>query len=390
MDFKLSEEQLMLQRTIRKFAQEELKPLSRELDAKPDPMDCFSWELVKKAAALGLRTAGVPTEYDGEGLDILTQVIIAEELGAGDLGFAGMMGQQAGFTRTLALSCNKEQRDEFLPKVMNDDTYFLSTAVTEPDHGTDNQLPYDAPGVTLETFALRKGDEYIINGRKHFISNGGIAKLLLLYARTKKDVGLTKGMSLFLVPFGTPGFSVGKIHDKLGRRLLINAELIFDDVHIPARYLVGKENEGYQIQQRGQAAILNTSSAVLGCLRECYEETLDYAKNRIQGGKPIREHHAIGIKLSKMRVAIEGCRLLLWKNAWALDNNYGYDRKLNYLIKALIDETAVTVANDMVEIFGGMATADKSLPIEKYLRDIYTSLHGWCTSSINLIRGTPD
>ena len=384
MDFKLTEEQLMLQRTFREFAKKEVKPLSRELDAKPDPKDCISWELVKKASDLGLRTLALPEELGGANADFLTRVIIQEELGAADMGFSDLMrGQGMEFIRL-----NKEQRDEFLPKYLEDYTFFFAQAHTEPNHGMDLMFrPTDAK-TTVETFAEKRGDEYIVNGMKQFTSHGGIAKLYFIRARTdKKDP--TK-QSDFLVPADTTGLQIGRFHDKLGRRLLLNAELFFEDMLIPSKYLVGEEGEAWKEGEEELLALAGLSifGGILGLLRCCYEETLNYARNRIQGGKPIIQHATVALKLAKMKVQIEAARTLVWKCAWSWDNQYNYDPKLAVLLKGYINEISVDIVNKAVDIHGGLGT-DKSMPIEKYLRDAYTTLHGLGTGEMAYVRGAP-
>ena len=388
LDFKLTDEQIMLQRTMREFAQNEVKPLSREYDAKSDPEECFCWELVDKTTELGVRTMAFSPEYGGGGLDMLSQLIILEELGAGDLGIATLFVQHVNYVAEIESLCNKEQKDEFIPRIIEDDRYFIAQGLTEPDHGTDNQLPYDEPGAALSTIAERKGDEYILNGEKQFITNAGISKLYIIIARTDKKAGVTRGASMFLVPEDTPGFTLGKCHDKLGRRLLMNRELVFENARIPARYLVGKENEAFAMLLSQRPALLNSAAALLGCARTMYEDALEYARTRIQGGQPIVAHLPVGVKLAEMRVKIDAARQLLRKCAWSYDNQYEYDRKMNFLAKAFAGEVALNVINHTVDIFGGMAT-EKSLPIEKYLRDIYTTLHAYGNPYMNLIKGRP-
>lgn len=387
-DFRLNEEQIGFRDSVRKFVINDLKPLSKQLDAEKDPKDCFSLELVKQASSLGLRTLGLPEEYGGSGCDQLTLSIVLEELGAGDLGFASMIGQHTKYTDTLINLCNKDQKDHWVPKLIEDDTFLTATGITEPNAGTDSQLPYDAPGAGMKTFAARKGDQYIINGTKHFISNGGIAKLYFIYARTRKDAGITQGASIFLVPSNTPGFSIGKIHDKLGRRLLINAELVFEDAVIPVSNLVGKENKAWDMFYGQTPGINNSTACLVGGMRACYEEALEYAKIRVQGGVPIIKHPTIGSKLSEMRIKVEAARALLWKNATSWDHKTGYDPKMNYLTKAFANRMALEVVNDTIEVFGGMGT-DKDLIIEKYLRDVYTILHAYGNASMSFIKGMP-
>jgi len=389
LDMRLTEEQVMMQRMVREFAQHEVKPLSAELDAKADPKECLSWDLIKKASKLGLRTLPVPTDYGGGGItDFLTQAIVMEELGAADLGFASIFRSQISLADMMVKLCNKEQKDEFIPKLIEDDTYLLAAGMTEPNHGTDANIPYDAPGSGIETFADRKGDEYIINGTKHFISNGGIAKLYFIYARTNKELPVTKSLSLFLVPYDTPGFSIGSFHDKLGRRLLMNAELVLDDMHIPTRYLVGTENNAWiERKGTGPAGLLHCAT-ILGTLRTCYEEAVEYARNRVQGGKPIIEHPTVAAKLGDMRVKIEAVRRLIWWDCWRWDSQQDYDPKMNWLIKAFTDQVTIDVVMKTIDIFGGMGT-DKTMPIQKYVRDGLESLHGFGTGEMNLIKGAP-
>jgi len=374
---------------VREFAQKEVKPLSVELDAKTDLQECIPWELIKKASRLGLKTLSVPTEYGGGGADYLTQAIVIEELGAADLGFASIIRGNISHASRLVKECNEQQRDEFLPKFVENDTYLLAIARTEPNAGTDAHLPYDAPGASTQTFAERRGDEYVINGTKHFTSNGGIAKLYFIYARTNKELPITKSMSVFLVPHDTPGFSIGRFHNKLGRRLLTNAELVFEDARIPARYLVGKEGEALRRPPAEEPPFgLLGSAGLLGTVRTCYEMALDYAKTRVQGGKRIIEHPNVALKLADMRIKIEAARGLIWRCAWCWQNKYDYDPKMSLLIKGFTDEIAVNIINHTIGIFGGMST-DKSLPIEKYLRDIYTTLHGYGTTEMALLQGAP-
>jgi len=399
MDFRLTEEQLMVRQMVRKFAQKEVRPLSVELDKKEDPKECISWELIKKASKLGLRTLSIPAEHGGEGVDILTKILVAEELGAADQGFSSMIRVNMENAPKLVLECNEEQREEFLPKYLEDDTFLVAVGRTEPNAGTDAHHAYDRSdtGMAIQTFAEKRGDEYIINGSKHFISNGGIAKLFFIYARTSKELPITEGLSLFIVPPDTPGFSIGRWHNKMGRRLLSNAELVFEDARIPARYLVGKEGDawGKLGEPGGKPPSKPTppwglvgSASMVGAARSCYEAALEYAKIRVQGGKPIIEYPNVAIRLAEMQVRLEAARALIWKCAWSWESKHEYNPKMSRLIKGYTDEVAVSIINHVVNIFGGMGT-DKSMPIEKYIRDIYTTLHGYGTTEMAYLAGAP-
>jgi alkylation response protein AidB-like acyl-CoA dehydrogenase len=405
MDFRLTDEQAMTRDMVREFAQDEVKPVALELDRKTDPKDCIPWDLIKKASKLGLRTAAIPEKYGGEGADYLTLAIILEELGAADQGFASIIRGCYTESPRLIAELNAEQRDEFLPKFLADDTFLLGLARTEPDAGTDSHYLYDEPGASIRTHAERRGDEYVINGTKHFISSGGIAKLYFLYARTDKNGPISTSLSLFLMPHDAPGFSIGRFHNKLGRRLLANAELVFEDARIPARYLVGEEGDAWGSEGEGgggpekdwsktHAGVappfgLLGAAVNLGTVRGCYEEALNYSRNRIQGGKKIIEHQHVAVRLAQMKVQIEAARALIWKSAWSWDTKYDYDPKMGILIKAYVDEIGLFVANNAVSLFGGLATADDDVPVQKYMRDIYTFLHGFATTEVALMIGAP-
>lgn len=405
MDFRLTDEQEMTRDMVREFAQEVVKPAALELDAKKDPKDCIPWDLIKKASQLGLRTAAIPEKYGGEGADYLTLAIILEELGAADQGFASIIRGCYTESPRIVAELSDEQRDEFLPKFLEDDTYLMALARTEPDAGTDSHYLYDEPGASIQTYAERRGDEYVINGTKHFISSGGIAKLYFLYARTDKKGPISTSLSLFLMPHDAPGFSIGRYHNKLGRRLLANAELVFEDARIPARYLVGEEGDAWGSEGEGgggpQKDWTKTGAGApppfgllgaavnLGTVRACYEEALNYSRSRIQGGKKIIEHQHVAIKLAQMKVQIEAARALLWKSAWSWDTRYDYDPKMGILLKAYVDDMGLSVANHAVGIFGGLGTADDDVPIQKYLRDVYTFLHGFATTDVALMIGAP-
>ena len=378
MDFSLNEEQSMAQQLFRDFAQKEVKPLSRALDAQINPIDCLSWDLVKKAADLGIRTLAIPVEMGGLGADFITRLIIQEELGAADVGFAELMMDHGSSMPRL----NKEQRDEFVPQYLADYKFFTATAGTEPDHGTDRQMGTEAPEASMQTLAEKSGDEYIINGRKHFISHGGIAKLYLLHARTDKKLPIRKCAATFLVPADTPGLSIGRIHNKLGRRLLINGEIIFENVRIPARYLL---KEGWMGSQDQASSGLIAMANIMGLMRCIWEETLKYAENRIQGGKPIIQHGAVAAKLGEMDAKIQAARALLWQSAWRRENKHNYHPKMWLLTKGFVNQVSVDVVTKAVDIHGGMGT-DKDMPIEKYLRDVYTTLHGFGTGEIAFTR----
>src|SRR4030042_1816614 len=170
MDFRLTEEQTTIRKTVREFARREIRPVAVVYDKKVNPKDCFPWELLKKASALGLRTCAAPKKWGGDDTDMLTRVIICEELGSGDAGFSTVIGGMMKACHMLGLYLNEKQQEEFFPTIMKDDMYLIATAVTEPDSSTDIHLPFDEPGVAMKASAYRDGNHYVINGVKHFIT----------------------------------------------------------------------------------------------------------------------------------------------------------------------------------------------------------------------------
>lgn len=213
-DFELTEEQKALQKMAREFAEKEIRPIAEKLDRSQNLLQDFPWEMIKKADKLGLRTIGLPKEYGGPEFDLRTWVVLIDELSYPDVSCAKILTQCWKGARRLAQQGTKEQKDRFLPAFRDDPTYLLGGARTEPGSGSDNQLPYEAPEAGVMLTAQRQGDHYILNGRKHFISNSPVAKMLVVTARTDKTVGGVAGSRSFIVPTDTPGFRVASVHDK--------------------------------------------------------------------------------------------------------------------------------------------------------------------------------
>jgi len=389
MDYRETEAQGMLRQMVRKFAENEVKPAALEYDHKVNPEDCYPWDLLKRASELGLRTISLPKEYGGGGVkDLISLLIVVEELGAGDNGFASSVRHDIGLGAWMDVLCNKEQKDEIFPQMVKDDTFLISDAITEPNSGTDSILMGGVPGLAMQTYAERRGDEYVINGSKHFVSNAGVAKLYLLHTRTDRKLPLNQCHSIFLLKSDTPGLSVGKFHNKLGRRTILSAEVYFDDMRVPARYLV--REEGGAARYEGLAAFQTflIPATILGTHRACYDAVVEYGRLRIQGGKPIIRHQLVASQVSEMRVRMEAARALLYKQAWCWQNQYEYDAKLTALIRAFVNEVSGHLAYQLQEIFGAPAV-DREMAIEKLTRDVLTTVHGPSTYS-GLIKGAPD
>ncbi len=386
MDFTLTENQRALQQLAHEFAESEIRPVAHELDRVADPHERFPWDVVEKASRLGLRTLALPEEMGGAGADILTLCLVGEELAWGDLGVAVVFDQTWKISHLLERLANEEQRARHLPAFLEDHRFHLAVAMTEPSGGSDNVIPYDSPDAGVRTTAVREGDEWVVNGMKQFISNGGIAKLYFVVLRTDTSVGVTQGLTYFMMTPDMEGFSIGRIHDKMGQRLCQNAELIFENCRVPDAErvtAVGGAHEARKTFVRGSN--IEAAATVLGTARAAYEEALEYARNRVQGGKPNIEHQAVGFMLADCFVEYEAARRLLHYAAWTAGQPDLYDPKMGFLTKTFVSETAYRIATRALEVWGGMGYMTEA-PMEKYLRDATSFLHSDGTNQAMRIR----
>ena len=374
-DFKLSEEQRAYQTLAREFTQRHIKPIALERDRQPDHQDCFQWDVVEKGSKLGLRTLTLDKKYGGPGMDSLTTALVLEELAVGDLGISVIFAQTLKFIQMMQWETTEEQRQKFFIPFRDDDRFLIATTSTEADLGSDLQLPY--PQKRITTTAVLDGDEWVINGAKQWCSGGPVAKLFRVLCLTDQ------GEASFLVPRDTPGVTIGAIHDKAGERFAINSEVVYDNVRVPKDHMTG----GFRKEVDPAVRFMRASNAycaacALGVARAAYENALEYAKVRVQGGKRIIEHQAIGMMLADMFAQLEAARLLYWKAAWAADRDEFYDPKLYAMAKVFCPEVAVKVAIQALEIHGGYGI-ERELPMEKYVRDAVSFLHsdGTCQAS---------
>ncbi|MBI2177267.1 MAG: acyl-CoA dehydrogenase family protein [Candidatus Tectomicrobia bacterium] len=229
----LTETQLSLRQLAHEFAEKEIRPLARGRERIRDPRERFPWDILEKGSKLGLRTLSLPEERGGAGASILDLCIVGEEIAWGDLGVAVTFDQTWKIIHFLDRVWNEEQRARFLPAFLGDHRFHLAVGVTEPDVGSENFTPSDSPGDGVRLRGVREGDHWVLNGMKHFISNGGIAKLYVIVTRTDPKAAVARGVTYFMVTPGTKGFSIGEIHDKMGQRLSQNAELIFENCRVP-------------------------------------------------------------------------------------------------------------------------------------------------------------
>jgi alkylation response protein AidB-like acyl-CoA dehydrogenase len=383
----LNDEHRALQQMARDFAEREIIPVAAERDRIQDPKETFSPELIKKGSALGLRTLAVPEEFGGPGVDLKGQVLVILELARGDGGVAKTFSQCWKWTPMLCRLATDEQRERFLPKFLEDDLYLLAMAGTEPDAGSDNRMPPPGyPKAGWKTSAVRDGDEWVINGMKHFIANGGVAKLYIVRTRTNPDVSINEGTTMFFVPSDTPGFSIGRRHDKIGWRFYQNAELIFQDCRVPASNLLGELNKGKGDSSERFVSFNDVELAanVIGISQAAFEHALNHARNRFQGGKPIIEHQAIALKLSDMYMRLEASKSYLFNVVDSSENGGAeFESSSKQLLKVFATESAIQITRLAVEIFGGSGVM-RDAPVEKLLRDAHIFPHLAADSIMNL------
>lgn len=240
--FVQTENQRAIVETVRRFVEDEVTPKAAALDAEQDPANCYSWEIVEKAHALGIRTMTLDEKWGGLGTDPLTTAMVIEELSKGDLGVAITLGQTLKLAQIFQSGLNEEQKVRVLPGFVQDPRGMLAIGITEPDNASNYLVPFPTP---FRTVAVKTKGGWIVNGMKHFISNANRASHFLFFAQTEKGKPMTEGSTCFLVERGRPGFTIGRVHDKMGERLANNAEMIFQDCFIPDENVVGKIGDGF-------------------------------------------------------------------------------------------------------------------------------------------------
>lgn len=374
LDFDLTEEQRALQRLARDFATREIQPISMEID-QMDVHDSFPWDVVRKGSKVGLRTMGLPEEWGGVNADLLTQAIMIDELAYADMSCSKIFSQCWKVSRHLFIAGTEDQKKRHIPRFVEDDDFVLGQAITEPDTGSDNSGYYDPPpGQGLMLRAERKGDRFVLNGVKHMIANGPVAKMFVVTARTDVTKSQDEGISRFIVPTDTPGFRVGNIHDKLGFRAYPNAELIFEDVEIPVEDLLGgKEGPESAEWYMRTAANIELSAHTLAVARAAFDAAVKFANERVQGGKVIIKHQAIQGALSDMYVPLQAGRTFLWRTAWTSTYKEP-DTLLANACKIFCAEAALKITIGAMELLGGVGVM-RDLPMQKYVRDSLMMMH---------------
>jgi acyl-CoA dehydrogenase len=353
-DFSLTEEQKALQEMSREFSVKEMKPNA----AKYDKGEEFPEDVMKKAFEVGFLTCTIPKEYGGGGLSELDTAIISEELAAGCAGmYTTMMVNALAYTPVI-LYGNDEQKKKFLIP-QTEKMSFSAFCLTEREAGSD--------AGSLKTKAIKNGDEYIINGAKCFTSNGAIANWYVVFALTNPEKG-ARGISAFIVPREAPGVTVGKIEDKMGHRASNTAEMFFEDVRVPAENLLAKEGLGFIIAMKTlDHTRAPVGAAGVGVARAALEYAVEYAKTRIQFGRPIALFQNTAFKIAQMAADIDAARYLVWRAAWLMDQDLPCGKE-SAMAKMYGSDVAMKVTTEALQILGGYGYM-KDYPMEKLMRD---------------------
>lgn len=377
----LTDEQRMILDTCQAFVNEVVLPFvrdNREREWSAPPENRLPLELLEAVDRLGLRTLGVPEEFGGinfeEGTQAQTLALIAEEIGRGDSGFADKLVQNWKVSVLLRTYAPEHLQARYFPEFMADPAFLMAHALTEPRGASDRWLPYNVPEAAMQTRAVEDGDEWVINGRKQYISNGFDASLYIVYANTNPEVGMLQGTSSFIVPKDAPGFSVARCNETIGGRFMNNGEIAFEDCRIPADHLLVRDDALTRAAIYFNPGKILQAAKNLGVGQAAYDETLTYVEHHVQGGKPLIKHQMTAYHLADMAIKIESVRAMVGRAARALDEGTADAGVLCLMVKVHASEMIFEVCRTAMELHGG-AGAMLDVGIEKLFRDATIFLH---------------
>ncbi|MFC5848077.1 acyl-CoA dehydrogenase family protein [Deinococcus petrolearius] len=355
MEFTLSDEQRQLQQLARDFARREIIPVAAEYDRKEE----LPWPVVHKAFEVGLLNTAIPEHAGGLGLGMLDECLIGEELAYGCMGiYTILMASELGIT-PLLVGATEEQQRRFLGP-LTENPGLAAFALSEPGNGSD--------AANMQTTAVLDGDEWVINGTKMWISNGGVAEITVVFATTERGGGHAATVAL-VVPKGAPGFSSNKIGHKMGQRASLTSELVFENVRVPRGNQLGGLGDGFRIAMKTlDKTRIPVAAGSVGIARRALDESVKYAKEREAFGKPISSFQGVSFKLAEMAMGIETGRLMYQKAAWLVDQGqpHGFE---SAIAKAYCSDMAFSAANEAIQVHGGYGYVGE-YPVEKLLRDV--------------------
>ena len=385
----LSEEQRLMRQSCRAFANEFVIPFIRanwQREWVMEPEQRLPREILEAADRIGIRTLGVSEEFGGVQLDAATEVqtfaVISEEIARGDSGLADKLVQNWKVSVLLRNLAPRHLQERWFPRLVGDPGFLLAHCLTEPRGASDRWLPYNAPEAAMHTKAVLKGGEWLINGRKQFISNGYDASLYVVYANTKPGVGMLQGTSSFLVPRDTPGLTVTRCNETMGGRFMNNGEIVFEDCRVPKDHLLV---EGDALGKAGiyfRPGKIIQASKNLGVGVAAFERTAEYVQNYVQGGRTLIKHQAVALRLADMATKLCAVRALLREAARGVDEGDADADQLCNMVKVFASEEVLKVCQHAMELHGGNGVM-LDFGIEKLFRDAAVFLHMDGTTDIS-------
>lgn len=380
-DRRLSEEQRLMRQSCRAFVNDNVIPFIRanwRREWLMEPEERLPRSVLEAADRIGIRTLGVPEEFGGVELDAAAEVqtfaIIAEEIARGDSGLADKLVQNWKVSVLLRNLAPRHLQQHWFPRLVGDPSFLLAHCLTEPRGASDRWLPYNVPEAAMETKAVLDGNEWVIEGRKQFISNGYDASLYAVYANTRPGVGMLQGTSSFLVPRDTPGLTVTRCNETMGGRFMNNGEIVFENCRVPRDHLLA---EGDAL---GKAAVYFRPGKIIQAAKNlgvgvaAFERTSEYAQNYVQGGRVLIKHQAVALRLADMATKLSAVRALLREAACAVDEGAAEADALCNMVKLFASEEIFEVCKHAMEIHGGNGVM-LDFGIEKLLRDAAIFLH---------------
>lgn len=354
MNLRFTEEQEMMRKMVRDFAQTEIAPFVEKMEQGEFPR-----EVLRKMGDLGLMGIPIPEKYGGSEMDFTSYIIAIHELSrvSATVGVILSVHTSVG-TNPILYFGTEEQKQKYIPKLASGE-YLGAFCLTEPSAGSD--------AGSLKSRAVKDGDHYVINGSKVFITNGGEADVYIVFASTNPELG-SKGVSAFIVEKDTPGLVFGKDEHKMGLHGSRTLQLTFEDMRVPAENLLGNEGEGFKIAMANlDAGRIGIAAQALGIAEAAFEAAADYAKERVQFGKPIAAQQGVGFKLADMATNVEAAKLLIYRAAELRRRGIKCGLEAS-MAKLFASRTAVEVTTEAIQVFGGYGYTEE-YPVERYFRD---------------------
>ncbi|MXR51757.1 acyl-CoA dehydrogenase [Halovenus sp. WSH3] len=354
--FSLTDEQQLIRETVREFGDNEIRPVAAEYEAEQR----YPTDLLSAAGDLDLVAPNVPEEYGGAGMGHLSELIVTEELWRADPGIGGSIAAARFGTEMLLEYGDEWMCEQWLPKITAGETP-IATGISEAAHGSNV--------AGMETRAERDGDEYVINGDKMWITNGTVADVAIIMAKTTPEAG-HEGITAFLTPTDVDGYDATRITNKLGIHAQDTAEIVIDDLRVPAENVVGEVDQGfYQLMEFFAPARADVAAQSTGVAQAALDAAVEYAREREQGGQPIAEYQAIQHKLAEMATAVEAARSMTYRAAAALESDDpSRVTRFASMAKLFASEHAVDVTDEALQVFGGAGYVSDH-PVERFYRD---------------------